>query len=66
VQVVIALSTLLAAANGSSDCPNGECGYDPGYSTAETIALVAFAIVALAVVVAVVWLIRLWRGGRAR
>jgi hypothetical protein len=53
---------LSAAIQGSLDCPNGECGYDAGYSTAEIIALVAFGLVALAVLVAFVLLVRWWRG----
>jgi hypothetical protein len=48
-------------AQGTLDCPNGECGYDPGYSTAEAIALVAFGLVALAMIVALVLLVRWWR-----
>jgi hypothetical protein len=58
------LGILVVRAADSPNCPNGECGYDPGYSTAETFALVAFALVALAVLVAIVFLIRRWRRGR--
>ena len=50
-----------AAAKSSLECPNGECGYDAGYSTAEAIALVAFGLVALAVIVAIVLLVRYLR-----
>jgi hypothetical protein len=55
------LGFLLARVPDPTGCPNGECGYDPGYSTAETIALVAFGLVALAIVAAIVFLVRRWR-----
>lgn len=58
---VAILDATSAALLGSLECPNGECGYDAGYSTAETIALVAFGLAALAVVVAIVLLVRRWR-----
>jgi hypothetical protein len=56
------LTLLIAQTPNAGRCPNGECGYDAGYSTAETIALVAFGAVALAVVLAIVLLVRRWRG----
>jgi hypothetical protein len=60
----VLVSILLAVSD--ADCPhgNGDCGYDAGYSTAETVALIVFALLALAVIGAIVWLIRLWRAGR--
>ena len=56
----ILIAVPVAVAN-SVECPNGECGYDAGYSTAETISLVAFGLVALAVIVAIALLVRRWR-----
>jgi hypothetical protein len=50
------------AAQGTLDCPNGECGYDAGYSTAEAIALVAIGLTALAMLVALILIVRWWRG----
>ena len=57
----LATPALSAAIQGSLECPNGECGYDAGYSTAEIITLVAFGLVALAIVVALALLVRWWR-----
>ena len=51
----------LPATAGTIECPNGECGYDAGYSTAEAIALVAFGLVLVAVIVAIWLLVRRWR-----
>ena len=55
------LISAVAPLVGSLECPNGKCGYDPGYSTASTIALVVLGLVALAVIVAIVLLVRRWR-----
>lgn len=63
VGVPLLFGLVLARAPDPPGCPNGECGYDPGYSTAETIALVAFGLVALAIVAAIVFLIRRRRRG---
>ena len=60
--MMLSLALLIAQGPNAGRCPNGECGYEAGYSTAETIALVAFGAVVLAVVVAIVLLVRRWRG----